>query len=198
MNIIEPNLNQEYWDNRYNKNEIGWDIGAPSTPLKEYFDTISDKTISILIPGAGNACEAEYLIGKGFKNVSVIDISRKAWENIKTRIPELLEEQIICADFFNWIGQYDLIIEQTFFCALNPNLRLNYVEKMAELLKPDGLLIGLLFQKELNTEHPPFGGNSNEYQSLFETQFRIHKMETAYNSIPPRANSELFIKLSVK
>ena len=88
--------------------------------------------------------------------------------------------------------KYDLIIEQTFFCALNPSLRDKYVEKMHELLNPKGKLIGLLFQFPLTEEGPPFGGSENEYIKLFSNNFKIRTLETAYNSIKPREGRELF------
>ena len=56
----------EYWDSKYDKGEIGWDIGYVSTPLKEYFDQLQDKSIKILVPGAGNAWEVEYLHKSSF------------------------------------------------------------------------------------------------------------------------------------
>ena len=68
-------LNLKYWNDLYlNKNDH-WDIGAVSTPLKEYFGQLKNKKISILIPGAGNAYEAEYLLKKSFKNVYVCDFA---------------------------------------------------------------------------------------------------------------------------
>ena len=54
-------LNSDYWENRYKTNEISWDAGTITTPLKEYIDQIEDKSIKILIPGAGNSYEFEYL-----------------------------------------------------------------------------------------------------------------------------------------
>lgn len=54
-------LNKSYWENRYTNNLIGWNIGYISTPLKTYIDQIKDKSLKILIPGAGNSYEAEYL-----------------------------------------------------------------------------------------------------------------------------------------
>ena len=53
--------NKTYWDDKYADNKTGWDIGYISSPLKSYIDQIKNKEISILIPGAGNAYEAEYL-----------------------------------------------------------------------------------------------------------------------------------------
>lgn len=100
--------------------------------------------------------------------------------------------------FFKLENRFDLILEQTFFCALDPKLRRDYVNQMANLLTPEGRLIGLLFNIPLNTDHPPFGGNEEEYRKLFSSIFEIEIMETAYNSIPPRAGNELFIKLKKK
>ena len=72
---MNTNSEQAFWTNRYQENRTGWDIGYPSTPLKEYFDQLDNKALKILIPGAGNAYEAEYLWQQGFKNVHVLDIS---------------------------------------------------------------------------------------------------------------------------
>ena len=69
---MESKLNTNYWSKRYQNNETAWDIGAPSTPLKEYIDQLENKNIKILIPGCGNAYEAQYLFENGFKNVFVI------------------------------------------------------------------------------------------------------------------------------
>jgi thiopurine S-methyltransferase len=155
----------DYWTNRYKNNEIGWDLGTVSNPLKEYFNQLTNKDISILIPGAGNAYEAEYLFDNGFKNITIIDISAEPLQNIKKRIPGFPESKLIFGDFFNHQHQYDLIIEQTFFCALRPSLRQAYAKKMHQLLKNKGKLVGVLFNDELNSDKPPFGGNKEEYTS---------------------------------
>ncbi len=185
-------LGKEYWTDRYKTNETGWDLGAVSTPLKEYFDQIENKEIRILIPGAGNAYEAEYLHQQGFKNVILLDISAEPIYAFKKRVPNFPAEHCICEDFFLHHGKYDLIVEQTFFCALHPSLRERYVLKMQDLLAPEGKLIGLLFKIPLNTDGPPFGGNEPEYRNLFEGKLAIQKMETAHNSIKPREGNELF------
>ena len=43
-----------------------------------------------------------------------------------------------------------------------------------------------------------FGGSVEEYQELFESDFEIRIMETAYNSIPPRHGNEVFINFQKK
>jgi len=191
-------LNSNYWENRYQSHETGWDVGEITTPLKEYIDQLQDKSIKILIPGAGNGYELEYLLKKGFSNSYVADFAETPLQNIKKRIPYIKEKQLIHSDFFDLEGQYDLIIEQTFFCALNPELRPKYVQKMKSLLKANGKIMGLLFQFPLTEVGPPFGGSKEEYLKLFSDGFKIKTLETAYNSITPRKGNELFFIFSKK
>ena len=186
-------LTKNYWEDRYQKGEISWNVGNITAPIKEYIDQLTDKNIKILIPGAGNGFEFDYLIEKGFKNSFVVDYAETPLENIKKRIPDLDKKQVINADFFELEGKYDLIIEQTFFCALNPELRKEYVQKMKSLLNPKGKIVGLLFQFPLTSEGPPFGGSVEEYTAIFENDFSIITMEIASNSIKARAGKELFI-----
>lgn len=187
-----------FWDNRYQKNETGWDTGSITTPLKEFFDTLQDKSIKILIPGGGNSYEAEYLHKAGFDYVYVLDISEQPLINLKNRVPGFPAAHIIHGDFFELDQKFDLIVEQTFFCALDPQLREKYAIKMHELLKKGCSLVGLLFDAELNKDKPPYGGSKDEYIHYFRPYFEFKKFEKAYNSIPPRAGNELFIHLIKK
>jgi thiopurine S-methyltransferase len=192
------NLSNDFWNNRYKTNDFGWDIGDVSEPLKKYIEQVDNKELKILIPGAGNAYEAEFLFKLGFKNVYVLDFAEAPLKNIKKRLPEFPNHQLIQQDFFEHKGQYDLIIEQTFFCAIDPILRSKYVQQMHELLAPNGKLVGLMFNDALNADKPPFGGNKEEYQKLFEDTFDIKKMEPCYNSIKPREGRELFVMIQHK
>ena len=184
-------LSANYWNDRYLQNQAGWDIGYVSTPLKEYIDQLADKNIRILIPGGGNSYEAVYLLEKGFTDITVVDISDVVTDQLKTKYnsPYL---HIIHSDFFALEGQYDLIIEQTFFCALDPSLRGKYVQTVKKLLADNGKIAGLLFNREFDN-HPPFGGNTEEYRQLFSSALRILVLEACYNSIPARAGAEIFL-----
>ena len=179
-----------YWDDRYRQNETGWDMGRISPPLQVYFEQLQNKNISILIPGCGNSYEAEWLLQQGFSSITLIDISTLLVDRLREKFASA-PLQLIAGDFFEHKGQYDLIIEQTFFCALDPSQRKGYVTKMLELLKPDGKLAGLLFDRTF-TGGPPFGGNTEEYRALFEKEFSIRTLSPCYNSIRPRMGTELF------
>ena len=185
-------LNKDYWDEKYAENKTGWNIGYISTPIKNYIDQLTDTSLKILIPGAGNSYEAEYLWNKGFKNLFILDISKQPLINFKKRVTDFPDTHLIHKDFFKAKGTFDLIIEQTFFCALDPKLRRNYAIKMFDLLSNKGKLVGLLFDFELTVEGPPFGGDKEEYITYFKDLFKIKILERSYNSIKPRMNRELF------
>ena len=187
-------LNANYWNDRYQHQQTGWDVGYVSTPLKEYIDQLSNKDIAILIPGCGNSYEAAYLLQQGFNNITLIDISPLLTQQLAEKFSTYPGNRlnIITGNFFALEGQYDLILEQTFFCALDPSLRKAYVQKMHSLLKPGGKLVGVLFDREFEGG-PPFGGSQEEYKGLFAPLFNIQVLAPCYNSIKPRAGAEVFI-----
>jgi len=191
------NNNQTFWDNQYQANTLGWDLGAISPPIKSYIDTLEDRNLRILIPGCGNSYEAAYLLGQGFTNVTVIDIAPTLVKNLKSKFKNNPNLNILLGDFFEHQGEYDLIIEQTFFCALQPFMRKDYVSKMHQLLSKDGKLAGLLFNRTFDGG-PPFGGSQEEYENLFKNTFHFLKMEVCQNSVAPRAGFELWIEFQKK
>jgi thiopurine S-methyltransferase len=194
---LKPILKPGYWSDLYKNNDAPWDTGSITTPLKEYFDQLTDKNISILIPGAGNSYEAEYLVNSGFTNVYVCDYAAGPLENLEKRCPAISKSHLLHCDFFeiDRKNEFDLIVEQTFFCALDRGLRKKYFEKMHELLKPGGKLVGLLFDHDFGKEIPPFGGTREEYLGYIGNGFKMNVLEPCYNSIKPRAGRELFMNL---
>ncbi len=191
-------LNETYWDNRYKDDTTRWDLGEISTPLKTYFDQLKNKDLKILIPGGGNSYEAEYLHHKGFKNVFVVDLSETALLNIKKRVPSFPSTHLLHQNFFDLTIKFDLIIEQTFFCAIDPTLRGQYVIQANKLLNENGKIAGLLFDAPLYEDHPPFGGDKAEYLTHFKPLFDAQIIEDCYDSVDSRAGRELFIKFIKK
>ena len=94
-------LDKDYWENRYAKDETGWNIGYASTPIEKYISQLQDKSIKILIPGAGNSFEAESLWNKGFSNTFVLDIAKQPLENLRNRVKDFPDEQLLHHDFFD-------------------------------------------------------------------------------------------------
>ncbi|EMR02120.1 methyltransferase domain-containing protein [Cesiribacter andamanensis] len=188
-------FNENYWTSRYQQGQTQWDAGAITTPLKTYFDQLEDRSLRILIPGGGSGWEAEYLHRQGFTQVYLLDLSAIPLQKFQERNPDFPAQHLLQADFFALEGQWDLIVEQTFFCALHPSQRPAYARQAARLLKPGGKLVGVLFNVPLNSEHPPFGGEEQEYRAYFEPHFSHVSISSCYNSIKPRAGREVWIRM---
>ena len=160
-------LDEQYWSKRYINGQTQWDIGYVSDPIKAYVDQLENKELRILIPGCGNSYEAQYLHESGFSNVFLVDISSLPLRTFSERCPGFPNSNLINDDFFNLTDKFDLIIEQTFFCSLNPGDRVDYARKMQELLSTEGKLVGVLFDDELFRDHPPYGGFKEDYIPIF-------------------------------
>jgi hypothetical protein len=185
-------LDADFWNNRYVNSQIGWDLGGVSPALKFWMDQLPDKSASILIPGAGNAYEVDYLVACGFTNITVIDIAPKLVEALKQRFASANEVTIVLGDFFELEGSFDVVLEQTFFCAIDPELRNQYVDKMKELLTEKGQLLGVLFNRSF-VGGPPFGGSIAEYQALFNADFKARFIPCDV-SHPARQGSEVLLQ----
>ena len=191
-------IDENFWNEKYDTQNLGWDLGEISPPLKAYIDQLTRKDLRILIPGCGNCYEAKHLLQQGFTNITLIDIVPSLVEKLEKDFETNPNIKIICGNFFDHVGEYDLVLEQTFFCALHPSLREKYVSKMNSLLAANGKLAGVLFDREFDQPGPPFGGISSEYFSRFANDFNIQTFESCYNSFSKRMDTELFFILQKK
>lgn len=191
-------LDANYWQSRYEEDNAPWDLGLISPAILEILESLENKSMQILIPGSGRGHEAVYLRQKGFHNVYLCDWAPGAFDYLLKQHPSYPKELLLIQDFFTLTQKFDLILEQTFFCALPKILRQDYARKMANLLNVDGLLTGLLFASEFEKPGPPFGGTKTEYISVLELFLEVDYMELATNSIPPRQGNELLFRAKQK
>jgi thiopurine S-methyltransferase len=194
--ILDSHQQQAYWQQRYTEGRHGWDIGHPTDPLRAYLDQVEDRSLRILIPGAGNAYEAEYAWKQGFRRVYVLDIAAQPLADLAERVPDFPPDHLLHENFFAHRGTYDLMLEQTFFCSFppTPENRTAYFRQAYQLLRPGGKLVGLFFATE-DVGRPgerPFGGTREEYLRYLNPYFDVRTLERAHNSIKPRLGRELF------
>ncbi len=187
-----PELDKAYWNARYERGETEWDMGTVSPPLRDYFDQLPNKNLRVLIPGGGNSYEAKYLWDSGFRDITVLDISTVIIERLKQKYAGT-GIKFETGDFFEHEAEYDLIVEQTFLCALDPALRQAYARHMYDLLWEEGRLVGVLFNREFDEPGPPFGGGIKVYRRMFEPYFNFKTFAPCYNSHPARQGREVFI-----
>ena len=106
-----------------------------------------------------------------------MDLSSEATYKIKINNPKVPRSHILNCDFFDLKQSsfFDVIIEQTFFCAIKPSLREKYINKTRSLLTENGKSIGLLFNKKFKIESPPFGGTISIVQNFYFQDYNINR-----------------------
>lgn len=188
---------KDYWNSRWKEGKTGWDLGMPSPPLLHLIQSLHpSKNSRILIPGCGNAWEAEWLAANGFTDITLVDIAPDLCSQLEQRFAQTPAITVRCMDFFDLEGPYDLVLEQTFFCAILPELRGAYVEKMHALLAEHGILAGVLFDTLFPFDGPPFGGHADDYRALFGEQFQHVQIMACIHSAAPRAGTECLMACS--
>ena len=187
----------QFWEDIYLDDDAGWDLGGV-TPV---FDNIADQLSrgKVCIVGCGNGYDAVMFAQKGFE-VTAVDFAPSAVIALeKMSNQEKVNVQILQSNIFDLTLEYDsvfdYVIEQTCFCAVNPERRQEYERLVYKILKPGGKLIGLWFplDKTIEDGGPPWGITIDEIKSIFKNGWNIEKEEFPDISIQPRKNREKLI-----
>ncbi len=199
--LNKNNINPEYpnfWNQKYNNNDAQWDTGAPTPIFVNWSKTLKNSRKKILIPGCGKGHDAIFLARKNH-DIYAVDFSSKAISFLKKKSKEnKVSLNAICKDFFQlnqYYGEMDIILEYTFFCAINPNLRLKYIKETSRLLKNGGLFVALLLpiNKNINEGGPPYGLELDKTIKQFEKYYKVLQCKKSHLSIKPRLDSEIFV-----
>ncbi|MBS1915728.1 MAG: class I SAM-dependent methyltransferase [Bacteroidetes bacterium] len=89
----------EHWDKIYalkTPEEMSWTQAVPKTSLDFIHSYDLSKNAKIIDVGGGNSKLVDFLLGEGFENITVLDISGEALEKTKKRLGKKAEK-------VNWI-----------------------------------------------------------------------------------------------
>ncbi|MDP6852446.1 MAG: methyltransferase domain-containing protein [Candidatus Marinimicrobia bacterium] len=199
-NELSPSSYPEYWEESYLSGEMGWDLGGPTPVFKAWIKT-EKSPLKICILGAGNGWDAIEFAQSGHE-VTAVDFAESAVNNLKKTADEnVVEIDIIHSDIFNlestYYNTFDIVLEYTCFCAIDPSLRKNYIQLVNSLLKTGGRFVGLLFPTDKLPEEggPPFAVNIDETIKIFKKFFTLEKRQEHELSVSPRKGREEFIIL---
>ena len=189
-------LSPSAWNERYQTDETPWDLKGPTPEFQRLLDAgeLPSKG-KVLVPGGGRGHDAILFALRNYE-VALVDFAPLA---IQAALVEAARQKATVyayrQDFFELpkIGfhqsSYDIVLEYTFFCAIAPELRGRYVETVAALLKPGGLLVGLFFPLTIDKEGPPFQVSQAEVEKIFSPHFTL-RIEKPKSSIKPREGRE--------
>lgn len=124
--------------------------------------------------------DSEYLANR-FPDAEVIaiDISPTAIENCKSE-NKFENLKFIEFNFFNLdLGSFDLIFDQTFFCAIDPKNRTNWGQKMGAIVGLNGYLLTIIYPLPRDAlqdidliKGPPFEVNFLAYENVLKQEFK--------------------------
>ena len=187
----------QFWEDIYLADDAGWDLGCVTPIFKFIAESISPGKLCIL--GCGRGYDAIMFAQKGF-DVTAVDFAPSAIQAVH----ELADEAAVFVktvetDIFSlrtdFANTFEYIIEQTCFCAINPNRRKDYEKLVRQILEPAGKLIGLWFplDKSVTDDGPPWGTTIDEVKALFINGWKVEQEEFPDLSIEPRKNREKLI-----
>tara|TARA_B100000315_G_scaffold230322_1_gene240617 strand:- start:5 stop:628 length:624 start_codon:yes stop_codon:yes gene_type:complete len=188
----------EYWEKSYQSGDMGWDLGGPTPIFNDWIQFQTD-SLSICILGAGNGWDAINFAEKGH-NVTAVDFAESAIDNMHTSAQSKgVQINIVHSDIFDlcklFNHTFDIVLEYTCFCAIDPGRRMDYVRMTNQILKPDGKLVALLFpiDQDVNDDGPPFTVDLNSTINLFSKYFTLDTKEIPSLSIQRRNGREIFV-----
>ena len=173
----------DFWTTRYAAGKTPWDFGGVPAALRSFLAR-SHAPGRVLIPGCGSGYEVQAFHEGGY-DVTAIDFSPAAIGQAK-RILGILADRVIFGDFFTYdFGQrnFDLIYERTFLCSMPPSRWPDYANRMADLLSPEGRLIGIFLYGQ-RAASPPYPLTDKEAEQLFQRRFRLVRTELVIDSLP--------------
>jgi len=138
-----------YQEAEAGKSEVPWADNTPNAHLVDFWNTrrplnfkeTAGKSALVIASGLGD--DSEQIAEWGFKTTA-FDISKTAIDATKRRFPKTQVEYVV-ADLFAppaaWQRAFDFVFESNTLQALPPELRAPGAKKIAEFVRPGGLLL---------------------------------------------------------
>ncbi|MBM3279509.1 MAG: methyltransferase domain-containing protein [Candidatus Handelsmanbacteria bacterium] len=181
-----------YWQAVYDEGEPGWDRGAPAPPLERALGEFPlPRTGAALVPGCGFGHEALMLARLGYA-VTAVDFAPAAIAGLRARagaMPLTALERDLFSLGGDFSGGFDLVVEHTCFCAIPIERRGEYAALMAQLLRPEGWLLGLFYETDRG-EGPPFCTTRGDVERHFLPFFEILHLSRPSDSFAGREGKE--------
>ena len=188
----------DFWNSRYLSGQTPWDFGGVPAGLQEFLrrkvkGSSPNARGRVLVPGCGSGYEIKAFAEAGF-DVTGLDLAPAAVERARKIVGPALASNIVAGDFFQYDfgnAAFDVIYERNFLCAIMPDRREAYRDRVAQLLKYRGALLGYFYyNKPVLADGPPFGFAWGTADDLFARYFLLGKDTAVADSLPVFAGRE--------
>ena len=184
-------MSQEYWEQRYQTNDMPWEKGEPSPGLVDFLAAHPElPRTQVCIPGCGTGHDVRAWARAGFPPFG-FDLAPSGIKMATEKTAAAgLTATFQIADFLKDEPPFpfDWLFEHTLFCAIQPQERDDYVRAVLRWLKPDGQYLAVNYLIP-DTDGPPFGTTRDELWERFSPHFDL-LAEFVPRSYPNRTGLE--------
>ena len=164
------------WEERYQDHDVQWDKGEPSPGLVDWLEEHGDEHGGkVIVPGCGFGHDVRAWAKSGF-DCQGVDIAPSAIKGAKSQTPDLITNATFRLGNFldeEPFDTFDFVFEHTFFCAIDPSRRTDYLQAVVRHLKPNGQLLAVHYFLPKDEEGPPFGTDRKEILTHFSPHFEL-------------------------
>jgi predicted TPR repeat methyltransferase len=181
--------------------KVSWYQPVPETSLKLIESLNLPKNSKIIDSGCGDSFLPDYLIEKGFTDITLVDISEKALDVVYNRLRKTEKVKCTAADITCFIpeNKFDLWHDRAVFHFLNEKEDIEkYLQTAANSVHSEGYLIIGTFSNNgpdqcsgLNVHQY----NENELSKTFETNFNKIYCFAENHSTPSGGNQNFLFCL---
>lgn len=187
----------DYWEAAYRERRDGWELGAASPPIARALAEMQARGRAVVF-GAGRGHEARAAAARGWEVVGVDFAEAARAEAVRLTPPEFASRITWrVADIFALAKtdaeKFDLLIEHTSFCAIDPARRGEWMRVARAVLRPNATLLGL-FYTHPREGGPPYGATHETVLAALEgAHLRVDRTEVPNDSVERRRGDELLV-----
>lgn len=161
----------------YKEGDTHWDKGEASPCLIDWLQgKFAQYDGRVLVPGCGFGHDVRAWAQAGFEVVGM-DVAPSAIEGARKLLePDLEKVSFELGDFFEpteVAKPFDIVFEHTFFCAIQPEQRDEYVQQLLKWVKPGGHYLAINYFLPKDEDGPPFGTDREEIIERFSPHFTL-------------------------
>lgn len=168
---------EDFWQNGVSPGEAFDKMEALPEFVYQLSTDVFPRGSRALVPGCGRGYAVEALANSGRYELAMgLDVAATAVDTAREYLSTRNIEgkyEMVQGDFFredSGLGQFDLIYDYTFFCAIPVELRVKWAARMKELVRVGGVFVTVLYPMGKAREEggPPHGVSVQDYAELLE------------------------------
>jgi 2-polyprenyl-3-methyl-5-hydroxy-6-metoxy-1,4-benzoquinol methylase len=184
----------DHWEGIYASTaatDLSWYEPEPAASLRLIEELAPGPSRAVIDVGAGESLLVDSLLARGFTDVTVLDVSRHALDEVEERLGGRASGvNLVCSDVLQWTpdGRYDIWHDRAVFHFLtDPIERDQYVELAERAVRDDGALVVGTFAEDGPTHCsglPVVGYSPRGLAEVFSASFDLVTHEREEHTTP--------------